>query len=301
MDKLYDLINPADAQRVHDEVKHIISLLTDEYDYDMFDVFLKDTVRLFGGEYPGYQSSRTSYHDLEHTNSVVLATARLMHGCFLEGHALEPRSIFLGLASSLFHDIGLIQTMDDNEGTGAKYTVGHEERSIAFITKYLSSKGFSPQDTEDCAHLIRCTILSLPVKEIPFRSGKIETLGKIVGSADLLAQMADRNYLEKLLLLFREFEEAGVPGFDSALDLLQKTEGFYKFVAQKRLSEEFDGISANMRSHFNSRWGIPQDLYAESIRKNIEYLKTVIDGCRDSFECYLDNLKRLGISKQFRK
>lgn len=299
--KLHDLIDITDPRKVHDEIKYIVSLMTRDYEWDVFDILLADTVRLFNGEYPGYQSSKTKYHDLEHTNSVVLATARLMHGCFVEGLLLNPREILLGLACSLFHDVGLIQTLNDQEGTGAKYTVGHEERSIAFLTKYLSAKGFSPQDTEDCAQLIRCTILSLPVKQIPFRSREAETLGHIVGSADLLAQMADRNYLEKLLLLFKEFEEAGIPGFDSQLDLLKKTEGFYNFVAQKRLSEEFNGISANMRSHFDSRWNLPKDLYAESIKKNIDYLKTVVNACRDSFECYLDNLRRLGISEQFRQ
>ena len=85
------------------------------------------------------------------------------------------------------------------------------------------------------------------------------------------------------------------------MDLLQKTEDFYKLVAQKRMSEEFDGISANMLSHFKARWNIPEDLYTASISKHIEYLKAIIDGCQDSFECYLDNLRRLGISEQFRK
>ena len=298
---LYDLVNPANTREVHDEIKHIISLVAEAYDFDAFDRVLEDTVRMFDGEYPGYQPSKTKYHDLEHTNSVVLATARLMHACFLEGEAIEPRSIFLLLVAALFHDIGLIQTANEREGTGAKYTVGHENRSIEFMAEYLLSKGFSPQDTEDCAHIIRCTALSLSVKDVPFRSRELVTLGKILGSADLLAQMADRNYLEKLLLLFHEFEEAGIPGFDSELDLLQKTEDFYKYVAQMRLSEEFDGISENMLSHFKSRWNIPEDLYAKSISNNIAYLKTVIAGCQDSFECYLDNLRRLGISEQFRK
>lgn len=167
---LYDLVNPANTREVHDEIKHIISLVAEEYDFDAFDKVLEDTVRMFDGEYPGYQSSKTRYHDLEHTNSVVLATARLMHGCFLEGKAIDPRSIFLLLVAALFHDIGLIQAANDREGTGAKYTVGHENRSIEFMTAYLSSNGYSPQDTEDCSHIIRCTALSLSVKDVPFRS-----------------------------------------------------------------------------------------------------------------------------------
>lgn len=296
--KLYDLLNVGTPQEVYNEIKYIISLMTDDYDYDHFEILFADTVRLFNGEYPGYQASKTKYHDLEHTNSVVLATVRLMHGCYIGGEALTPRRIFLGLAASLFHDIGLIQTEEDMNGTGAKYTVGHEERSINFMSEYLSSKNFSLKDIQDCSHLIRSTILSLPVKEIPFRSKEIEMLGKIVGSADLLAQIADRNYLEKLLMLFKEFEEANIPGFSSELELLQKTEDFYTFVAKKRLHEEFGGISAAMLSHFQHRWNINRDLYEESISKNIEYLKSVVDECKDKFECYLDKFRRLDISKK---
>ena len=296
--KLYDLLNVDNPQEVYNEIKYIISLMTDDYDYDRFEILFEDTVRLFNGEYPGYQASKTKYHDLEHTNSVVLATVRLMHGCYIDGEALTPRRIFLGLAVSLFHDIGLVQTEEDTNGTGAKYTVGHEERSIKFMKEYLSTIDFSSKDIQDCSHLIRSTILSLPVKEIPFRSKEIQTLGKIVGVADLLAQIADRNYLEKLLMLFKEFEEANIPGFSSELQLLQKTDDFYTFVAKKRLHEEFGGISASMVSHFKHRWDINRDLYEESISKNIEYLKSLVDECKDRYECYLDKLRRLDISRK---
>ena len=123
-------------------------------------------------------------------------------------------------------------------------------------------------------------------------------IGKIVGSSDLLAQMADRNYLEKLFLLFKEFEEAGLPGFDSELDLLQKTETFYNSTARQRLNEEFNGISRVMRTHFKERWGIDKDLYAESILKNITYLKTTVAKCEEDFACYFENLRRGDFSRK---
>ena len=292
--KLYDLVNVDKPKEVHNEIKYIISLMTDNYDYDYL---FADTVKLFNGGYPGYQASKTKYHDLGHTHSVVLATARIMHGCYIDGKVLTPREIFLGIAASLFHDIGLIQTEVDTVGTGAKYTVGHEERSINFMSEYLSSKSFSSDVIQDCSHLIRSTILSLPIKEIPFHSKEIETLGKIIGSADLIAQIADRNYLEKLLMLFKEFEEANIPGYSSKLELLQKTEDFYTFVAKKRLLEEFGGISASMIFHFKHRWNINRDLYEEAMINNIEYLKSLVCECKDKFDCYLDNLRRLDLSK----
>ena len=111
----------------------------------------------------------------------------------------------------------------------------------------------------------------------------------------LLAQMADRLYLEKLFLLFKEFQEAALPGFDSELELLQKTEGFYEFVAKKRLEEDFGGIAKSMKSHFRARWDIDRDLYEESISNNIVYLKAVIQACESNYECYGKSLKRGGI------
>ena len=70
---------------------------------------------------------------------------------------------------------------DDRMGSGAKYTIGHEQRSIDFMRNYLSEKRFPANTIEDCTHLIMCTNLNLRLQEIPFRTPEIETLGKIVG------------------------------------------------------------------------------------------------------------------------
>jgi hypothetical protein len=156
----------------------------------------------------------------------------------------------------------------------------------------MSEKDFPSQQIDDCSHLIMCTILNLPPKEIPFRSREIETLGKIVGTADLMAQIADRYYIEKLLLLFQEFQEAGIPDFATELDLLKKTEGFYKNVANQRLVHDFSGISTNMRAHFKQRYGVKKDLYSESIQKNIDYLRILLARAGDSIGSVRETLRR---------
>jgi len=299
--KLYDLVDATNPQNILNELDHIISLMVNDFDHSVLHQILADTEKLFSGEFPGYRASNTKYHDLEHTGAVVLATARLIHGAFVEGHVFSTETIFMGLIGAIFHDIGFIQKDSELNGSGAKYTVGHEERSIEFMKSYLVQKSFSDQDIEDCTHIIMCTILSLSIKEIPFRSNDIEMLGKIVGSADLLAQMADREYLEKLFLLFMEFEEAGLPEYGSELDLLKKTEDFYKYMALPRLREEFGGVSAYMRSHLNNRWGIDRDLYQKSIVANIEYLKSIIDICNDSYSCYLKYFRRGRLLEKLRE
>ena len=296
--KLYDLIDLTNPQSILNELKYIVSLMVNDFDHAMLEQIYADIKMLFEGDFPGYRASNTKYHDLEHTSSVVLASGRLIHGAFAEGHSFSAKTILLGLVGAIFHDIGFIQTDSDVNGSGAKYTIGHEERSIQFMKEYLSQKSFSEQDLEDCTHIIMCTTLSLEIKDIPFRSNDIAMLGKIVGSADLLAQMADREYLEKLFMLFKEFEEAGMPGYGSELELLQKTQDFYKYVALHRLSQGFENVSAFMRSHFKNRWDHDRDLYQESIIANINYLKTVVEVCNDYYRCYLKYLRRGGLDEK---
>lgn len=293
-----ELILVSDLDATWREIRKISSRFLKGAETDLFDRIFEDIELLFKGEYPGYRSSNTKYHDFEHTLSVVLATARLIHGCSVDGLTFLSKETLLTLIGSLLHDVGLIQEKSDLDGSGAKYTIGHEARSITFLNEYLPDKGFSAGEIETCSNFIRCTILSLAPGQVSFSSTKHQTLGYIVGSADLLAQMADRLYLEKLLLLYQEFEEARLPGFDSELELLKKTKDFFEVVAQKRLNEDFGGVCRHMRAHFKSWMNIDQDLYAESIKNNITYLESLASICGDSITCYLENLRRGGIARK---
>ncbi len=295
--KLYDLIETHDPQEVWKEIVTILSLLESNMIKERLQSVYEDIIRLFNGDYPGYRASNTKYHNLEHTIMVTLATARLIHGAIKGGHKFHVENILLGLLAALYHDSGLIQTEFDRKGTGAKYTIGHEKRSIDFMRENLARKDFSERQTEDCAQLIKCTNLNIDIAEIIFRSKELETLGKIVGSADLLAQMADRHYLEKLILLFKEFEEAGIPGVASEEELLEKTEGFYKNVARKRLNRDLDNIAAHMTHHFKYRWDIDRDLYIESIKNNISYLKSMLENGQKPPSFYRRYLNRGGFFK----
>ena len=293
--RLYDLLDSKNVDAVFDEICHIIGLMGRDGIEPSFSNVYNDVIRLFRGEYPGYRASNTKYHNLEHTLMVTVATARLIHGCIEGGFVFENENILLGLLAALYHDVGLIQADNDKSGTGAKYTIGHEKRSVAFMRSNLSHWTFTPDQMDDCAALIKCTNLKLDISQIQFRNESLEFVGKIVGSSDLLAQIADRKYLEKLFLLFKEFEEAGIPGFVSESELLEKTEDFYHNVARKRLYEKFDGIADYMIFHFRKRWGIDRDMYKESINNNIKYLKKLTDDDGRSGEFYRDFLKRGGV------
>jgi hypothetical protein len=289
--KLYDMIDPADGECVLRETEDCLREFFPDYDATLFGKAFADVQQLFFGQYPGYRSSNTKYHDFEHTCSVVLAQARLIFGAMAEGVVFTEREAVKGLLASLYHDVGLIQTEDDTTGTGAKYTVGHEERSIQFMRQNLD--GSLPcEDIEDIADCIRCTILAMSPAKISFRCGAMRMMGWFLGSADLLAQIADRYYLEKLLMLFEEFKEARLPGYDTAFDLLLKTRNFYQDVARKRLDHDLGQVDRYMRPYFKRRWNVDQDLYAAAIHRNLDYLDTIVAGCNDDIDCFMGGLRR---------
>ncbi|MEW5773430.1 MAG: HD domain-containing protein [Thermodesulfobacteriota bacterium] len=288
--KLADFVDTSDPQCVLAEVKATARLAHPDLDLKILAAALEDAERLFAGRYPGYRRSNTKYHDLKHTLEVMLATARLLHGAHAAGRRVSPRTMRLGLLAALFHDVGLIQTEDDTVGTGAKYTIGHEKRSVNFVERYLREHAFPEDEIRDIGNIIAGTNLSQKFHEIAFGQDELLLAGQIVAAADLLAQMADREYLEKLLLLYLEFQEAGLP-YDSMFDLLQRTHGFYA-MATDRQERILGGVYALMAPHFAARWDLPRDLYSESIAQNMSYLKDVLELGPEN---YMSKLKRGGI------
>jgi hypothetical protein len=104
--------------------------------------------------------------------------------------------------------------------------------------------------------------------------------------------MADRNYLEKLPLLFMEFKEARMSGFETPGELFKNTGNFYHSVVRARLAEEMDNVSSAALFHFKKRWDIDRDLYAESITNNMKYMKKIRKDCAENFDCLLKKIRR---------
>jgi hypothetical protein len=274
--RLYDLTDTNSPGECLSEIKNILLLIDPHPDPLPIEKIYADIIRLFNGEFPGYRASNTKYHNLEHTCSTALAAARLIHGLHVQGQVFSPRIVQLCLIGALFHDTGLIQTEEEVKGTGAQYTVGHEDRSIALMEKHLTANGYPQEDIRDCGHIIKCTELFFPIEEIPFESEEVRIMGKVLGTADLVAQMADKNYQEKLPLLFLEFQEAGMEGFETPLELFSKTEEFYRSVARKRMIDVLGGVSSAAFYHFRERWKIDSNLYEASIKYNIRRMKETV-------------------------
>jgi hypothetical protein len=288
---LADLVNMDNPHAIFKEVKTILSITVRDFDMKPLSLIYSDIIKLFSGQYHDYSGCTTEYHDLQHTTDSFLSITRLIHGAHVCGVNFTPENISLAFISSLMHHTVYIHKKNDNEGTGAKYTLIHVDRSISFVKKYLMDNGYTKQDYEFCKNIIKCSNLSLKLKEINFVSEQHELLGKMLGTSDIIGQIADRTYLEKLLFLFREFNECRVMGYKNELDLLKKTISFYE-ASKTRLANELGNVKSFMPYHFKIRWKMNQDLYKLSIDSNIKFLQHILQNHEKD---YRTKLKRGGI------
>lgn len=274
--QISQLVNTDSPAAVFEEVKYNFIQF---YAFKEFEAVRKafiDFNLLFEGKYPGYKACNTKYHDKIHTTDALLAISRLIDGYNLQNkHKLPVQKVKVALVATIFHDTGYIQKKTDNAGTGAKYTLNHVERSIEFIEKYFKLNGFSKKDFIEAMNLVHCTGLSINLKEIKFQDKAEEVLGYMLGTADILGQMASRTYLERLLYLYKEFKEGHVQGYNSELDLLKKTLVFYENT-KIRLSKVLKGVCKYAVPHFQARYKANKDLYMEAVARQIYYLKEIV-------------------------
>ncbi|HIJ19488.1 MAG TPA: hypothetical protein HPP58_00420 [Deltaproteobacteria bacterium] len=272
---LHDLLQMDSPQAVLEEVLIILRMISRHFDVIPVRSTFITTVSLYEGRYPGYKKCNTPYHDLNHVTDTFLAMERLIHGAFIEGEYLPDREIAIGLMAALLHDAGYIQQAHDNEGTGSKYTMTHVKRSMTFFRSYGKQYGLSEEEIAAGQSMILCTDLAVDISTIPFSNTGVELLGKMLGAADLLAQMSDRKYLEKLLFLYHEFKEGQVDDYKSEIDLLRKTVGFYGFIEQ-RYETALGGVHRFILRHFENRWNISEDLYQRAIYNQKNYLCQIL-------------------------
>lgn len=284
--QLAHLVDTASPAAVFEEVKnHFICHYSIADFMDVRAVFGSFNA-LMDGKYPGYKACNTKYHDKTHTTDALLAISRLIDGHNIERKKFPVGKVRNALIATILHDSGYLQMVDDTKGTGAKYTLNHVERSIDFIEKYFRAKKFPKQDFVSAANMVRCTGLSVNLADIDFSDDNERILGYMLGTADLLGQMSSRTYLERLMYLYKEFEEGGIGGYDSEFSLMKKTLEFYADV-QKRFEKDFGGVYRYALVHFRERYGIDKDMYAEAIRREMDYLRKILDEYQESYRSQL--------------
>ena len=274
-----DGILTTDPAVVKAEIQRLYRELYDGAPPRAIDRAFTDIQKLYRGEDPEYYPCDTGYHDLQHVLEVTLAMARLMDGYERSRKngtpRLPPELFMLGVLAALFHDFGYLRRRSDRRHHhGAEYTQVHVSRSAAYLRHYMRRMG-AGRLADIAAKLLHYTGYERPVEQIRVADSLLRRVGQMLGSADLIAQMADRCYLEKCRdRLYPEFLLGGVarrelPGgftqevFHSGDDLVLKTPTFSR-IALRRLDLQLARAYAYAEAHFGG-----QNLYLEEMQKNM--------------------------------
>jgi hypothetical protein len=255
----------------------------------LMDRAFADFAALYRGQYVGYQASDTRFHDVQNVMEVTLAMARLMDGyerSRRDSPPLGTRLFQLGILLALFHDIGYLRKTSDFTATnGAFYTASHVSRGAQFLREYLPQVGLDDVK-ETGAELLHFTGAEKSIADIAVSDPLLRFLGNLLGSAEIMAQMADRCYLEKCRdRLYPEFVEAGLAGrqtaqtatgdeilYKSGEDLVQQTPAFFE-AAVNRLEDDLDGVYNYAATHFGG-----YNLYIHAATRNVHFAKEVSSG-----------------------
>ncbi len=247
-----------------------------------------DFERLFTGRFPGYRGCDTTYHDMQHSLDMTLAVARLVAGYDRSVAAPDRLGVERALMTvivSLFHDSGYIrhEERDASYRNGAEFTMYHVSRSADFLRRYLPKLGMT-RDIGVASMIVHFTGYELDLDSIEFDDSRDVVAGRLIGTADMIAQMADRCYLEKCRdRLYGEFVLGGVaienarPGefmvrYESGEDLLKKTPVFYQQVMRERLDRQFNQAYRYVEVIYDG-----ENPYLDAIAMNIRHLDRVIE------------------------
>jgi len=289
----YDVTNTvkvSSVQSVCAAVRHLFESQFPAASFDSVWMAFLDFERLFTGNDPDFHAVDTSYHDIQHTLDVTLALARLIVGherSVDERDRLGLDRAKFAVVTALFHDAGYLRhrERDRDAVNGAVFTTTHVARSGAYLEQYLPSIGLG-SFVDVVSRVAHFTGYEMPIDEIELEDPRDTTAGHLIGTADLLVQMADRCYLEKCRdRLYPEFvlgevavntEATGSHAlYQSGRDLLQKTIDFYHSSAQARLETTFDRAYRFMEAVFEKN----QNPYLSFVKKNMVFLEKVkIDG-----------------------
>jgi hypothetical protein len=282
-------IQTTDQSVVEREIARLFRLLYPGAEHALMDRAFADFAALYRGQYAGYQASDTRFHDVQNVMEVTLAMARLMDGyerSRRDSPPLGTRLFQLGILLALFHDIGYLRkTSDFTAPNGAFYTASHVSRGAQFLREYLPKVGLE-DIKETVAELVHFTGAEKPIADIAVNDPLLRFLGNLLGSAEIMAQMADRCYLEKCRdRLYPEFVEAGLAGrqteqtatggeivYKSGEDLVQQTPAFFE-AAVNRLEDDLDGVYNYAATHFGG-----YNLYIHAATRNVHFAKEVSSG-----------------------
>ena len=245
-------IDTKNSKAVVIAIKEAFAGIGGEASFPLLDRLFADVTDMFEGRYAGFQAIDMQYHDFEHTMQATLCLVHLLQGRNRtpDRPVLTVRDWELAVMAALLHDSGYLKANDDKVGSGAKYTFVHERRSCDFCRDYLPRMGVTATEIEDICAAIICTGPKNKISQISFRSEAGRHFAFMLVTADYLAQMSAPDYVDKLPVLYKEFDEAfnfeGTPQekrpYHSLHELLEKTTGFWTNYVRPMLDFEAAGV-----------------------------------------------------------
>jgi len=280
-------VNVENPATVREAVLRIFGPRYPGADFTPLERAFDDFHALFAGRYAGYLRCDTLYHDLRHTLDMTLAMARLVDGhdrSCAPVDRLGPRRATMGILIALLHDSGYLKRSSESHvENGAVFTKVHVSRSADFISAYLPKVGFAAE-APLASRLVHFTGYEMDLEDIRVEEPRDRMIGCMVGTADLIGQMSDRMYLEKVReFLYDEFvwgkiareqlaDGREIVRYSSPDDLVIKTPGFYEYVARTRIAKKLDAADRYAESHFDG-----PNLYLSEIERNMEFLRETIE------------------------
>ena len=273
-----NLVNVTDTPNVLDAIHDVFNDAYKKYDASTLSKAFEDCDNLFDGRYPGYLPCDTLYHDKQHTLDMTLAVARIINGhdrSVPNDEKIGAERALIAVITALYHDSGYLRSRyDSKHHNGAEYTLSHVSRSANFLDRYFQQRGMSDA-AKISRHMVHYTGDEVAPNKIILPDQKLHKAGHMIGSADLIAQMADRCYLEKCRdRLYPEFVIGGLDVqtdgdgnekviYSSADDLLSKSANFYQTQVKARLDDLFNKVYDFEAAFFDGK-----HLYYDALEMN---------------------------------
>ncbi|NES23917.1 MAG: metal-dependent phosphohydrolase [Symploca sp. SIO3E6] len=217
--------------------------------------------RIYGGLNPNYPdiiawagnmaleniaNSDALYHNVEHTIFVTLVGEEILRGKHLRDGGVTPEDWLHSIISLLCHDIGYVKGVCSQDrpqvglyatgideimvslpfgSTDASLTPYHVDRGKLFIAERFGTHTLI--DAETIQKNIELTRFPVPADEDHQDTTNYPGL---IRAADLIGQLSDPRYLQKVSALFYEFEENNsnkALGYQNPGDLRRNYPGFY--------------------------------------------------------------------------
>ena len=283
----YDVTNSVQVSSTAAVTQAVCALFQEEWPHESLTAIehtLETFDALFTGRLPGYNGVDTVYHDRQHSLDVMLAMARLLVG-HERGVPEQERLGFaraaMGFVVAAFHDAGYIRETGDPIPNGALYTSSHVSRSARFLEKFMPTIGMA-EWIPIATQIVHYSGYEVPFSKIEVSDPRDHRVGHLLGTADLIAQMSDRCYLEKCRdRLYPEFVLAGTATarneqgvqvrFASGLDLLRQTPNFVDSMMRDRLDGQFGKAYRHLEPLFDGK-----NPYLEAIQQHMDFLQKVL-------------------------